>query len=148
MTAPLTTAKDLALVRDLETCAIPAGGFGHADHVRAAWTMLQRQSLDEVIPRFRRALQTFAAHHDAPDLYHETVTRAYLLAIDERIRRSPRPLRWPEFHRRYPELFEDYRVFLERHYSPAVLDSDLAKHTFVPPDRLPIVRSEEPQPVA
>jgi len=134
----MLTKQDLTLLRDLETCVIPAGQFRHADHVRAAWAMLQEQTLDHVIPRFGAALRRFAEHHNAPGLYHETMTRAFLLAIDERIRRSPSPQPWEGFSASNPELLGDHRVFLERHYSPEVLESDLARRTFLEPDREPI----------
>jgi len=100
--------------------------------------MLQESPLDRVIPRFARALRRFAAHHNAPDLYHETITRAFLVAIDERVRSSASLARWCEFRDRHPELLEDFRLFLERHYSPEILSSELAKRSFVPPDREPL----------
>lgn len=137
----MLTKGDRALLRDLESCAILAGRFHHADHVRAAWAMLQLQTLDEVIPRFEGALRRFAEHHNAPGLYHETITRAYLMAIDESIRRSPGPQSWKEFSASHPELLQDHRVFLERHYSPSVLQSDLARRTFLKPDRKPFGES-------
>ncbi len=143
----MLTQDDHNLIRSLEDCTLPE--FHHADHVRVAWILLQQQPLAEVIPRFAASLKRYATHKGSPGLYHETITWAFMSAIGERLRHlggdgetdgkanggeSSRSS-WEEFRDGNPDLFQDFRGFLERYYSPERLDSDAARNQFLLPDR-------------
>ena len=69
-----------------------------------------------------------------PNLYHETITWAYLFLIHERIARGDGVQDWERFAEQNPDLLQWKPSILERLYSGRVLDSDLARRTFVFPD--------------
>jgi len=121
-------------VAAFEACAIPAGDFRHADHVRLAWIYLRHHALLDAIERFTTSLQRFARHHGAPGLYHETITWAYLLLIHERMQRDGAPKDWDSFREANSDLFDRRPSLLDRYYVPGTLDSDLARRIFVLPD--------------
>ncbi len=85
--------------------------------------------------RFRASLRRFAAHQDAPGLYHETITSAFLFAINERIHRLGVDHGWTDFATAHPELLDDGRAFLAGYYSRERLASGLARRHFLLPDR-------------
>ena len=126
---------DHILLRDLEACALPPGGFRHRDHVRAAWAMLRLEPAPEAMARFRESLKRFAIHAEAPGLYHETITSAFLFAINERIQRLDADHGWEEFAGANPELLDDGRAFLDAHYSRERIESEIARRHFLLPDR-------------
>jgi hypothetical protein len=71
-----------------------------------------------------------------PGLYHETITWAYVLLVNER-REAPGTEDWPAFAARNPDLLAWRPSLLEtRYYRGATLWSDRARRVFVMPDRL------------
>ena len=109
--------------------------FHHRDHVRLAWIYLREESGPAALERFSGALRRFAAAAGKPGLYHETITWAYLLLIHERMARAVASS-WNEFAAANPDLLAWKPSVLDRYYRPETLASDLARGTFVMPDRV------------
>lgn len=112
-----------------------ANGFHHADHVRVAFAYIAQYPFLEAVARFSAALKRFAAAQGKPQLYHETITWAYLILIRERCARAGRAQTWEEFAERNPDLLIWKGGVLKTLYRQETLDSDLARQTFVLPDR-------------
>ncbi len=123
------------LLAGFEGASLPEGAFKHRDHVRVAWLFVTRLGLPAAIPRFVEGLQRFAAAKGKPQLYHATITWAYLLLIGERAACSPAPT-WEEFAAANPDLLSWNPSLLDRYYTRDLLWSDRARATFVMPDRL------------
>jgi hypothetical protein len=96
---------------------------------------LSRYSALEALGRFSTALARFAAAHGKTTLYNQTVTWAYILLIRERIARAGRTQSWLEFHAENADLLDWKRNILKKYYQAETLQSELAKRTFVFPDR-------------
>ena len=107
--------------------------FPHALHVRVAWCYLRRDPILAALPRFRAALQRFAAGKGSPGRYHETITVAYMLLIAERLG-SARELPWEAFAARNPDLLQRQPSALTAFYPEALLASPRARDVFVLPD--------------
>ncbi len=127
------TVEDLELARRLEACEL--ADFSHHDHVRVAWVYLRVLALHEGAGRFIESIKRFAIYKGANGLYHETITWAFLLMIRDRIGRLPGIHGWGDFKAAHPDLLESSTRFLHRYYRSDTLKSDLARHTFVFPDR-------------
>jgi hypothetical protein len=127
---------DETLVAAFEAGQEPPGGFHHREHVRVAWHYLQRHPLPEALVRFSTALRRFAEAQGKPGLYHETITTAYMLLINERLDGLEHDLPWDAFADRNPDLVSSKPPILDRYYQPGTLKSDRARRTFVLPDRL------------
>ena len=123
------------LIRQFECGATPAHAFHHADHVRLAFEYLCRYPVLEALERFPDALKRFAAAQGKAQLYHETITWTYLLLVRERIAYAGRVQTWEEFAERNSDLLIWKGGVLATLYRQETLDSDLARHTFVLPDR-------------
>jgi hypothetical protein len=130
------------LIRLFEAGTMPEGGFHHAQHVQVAWSYLRRLPLAEALARFSEGLKQFAAAQGATGLYHETITVAFVLLINDRLAdNGDRGEDWDVFASRHPDLFAWKPSILERYYTPELLWSDRARRTFVMPDRVPAPRS-------
>ena len=127
---------DKALIDAFEAGDEPDGGFHHREHVRVAWYYLQQAPFTEALVRFSHNLRRFAAARGKPGLYHETITTAYLLLINERLDGDDRNLSWTAFAERHADLLTWKPSALDRYYRPETLLSDRARRTFVMPDRL------------
>ena len=126
---------DEALVAGFEACTTPNAGFHHADHVHVAWVYLGRLPLLAAAETFAANLKRFAAAHGKPQLYHETITLAYLLLIHDRIVTRGRGATWADFADANPDLLTWRPTILDRYYSRELLDSALARAAFVWPVR-------------
>jgi len=124
------------LLAQLESCTLPEDQFHHADHLHAAWLYLSRFPASEAIAKFSKALRSYAASLGKAGRYHETVTWAYLLLLNERIQRSEPAATWGQFIVAHPDLFDWKNSILLRYYRPETLASDLARRVFVMPDKM------------
>jgi hypothetical protein len=127
---------DDVLVRMFEAGEVPPQGFHHREHVQAAWHYLQHHPLPDALARFSTALRRFAQAQGKPGLYHETITVAYVLLINERLDGTGRDLDWSAFAVANADLLSWQPSVLDRYYEKATLASNRARRTFVLPDRL------------
>jgi hypothetical protein len=125
-------------LRALETGALDPAKFPHAEHVRLGYEMLRRYSFGEAVVRFSRGLQLLAAKAGRPQVYHETITVAFLALVNERRARSDAQS-WGEFKADNSDLFD--KRCLEKWYSAEQLASDLARRTFCLPQGAAISKS-------
>jgi hypothetical protein len=109
--------------------------FSHAGHVKMAFLYLSAYKVTEVLERFPAALIRFATAKGKPGLYHETITWAFVLLIHERIRRAGSEQNWNEFASDNEDLLKMGKGFLGKYYRPETIESELARRTFVFPDR-------------
>ena len=124
------------LIRRFEALETPPGEFEHEDHVHLGWAYLSLLPSAEALPRFSTALRRFAEFHGANDKYHETITWAYMLLINERRGRTKEGQGWGEFAQENPDLLTYRPSLLDRYYQAETLSSDLARRVFVMPDVL------------
>jgi hypothetical protein len=92
-----TPMEDEELIERFENCTLSGASFHHRDHVKVVWLYLRGNSVLETLSRFSKGLKRLATANGKPNLYHETITWAYVLLINERIRRSGREQSWKEF---------------------------------------------------
>ena len=119
-----------------ESCTLPNNTFHHAEHVKMAFLYLHKYAPLEALGRFSSALTRFATAHGKPNLYHETITWAFLLLIRERIARANSAQTWAEFSAANPDLLRWDDNILKKYYRPETLTSELAKSVFLFPDKL------------
>jgi|SRR5947209_13909421 len=127
----LSSTED-EFVAAFESCELSE--FHHADHVRVAWIYLSRYPSADAISRFSSSLQRFAASKGKPDLFHETITWAYLLLINECMHCDDAPRIWEEFAVKHPQFLDSPKIFLSQYYSEQLLNSSHARRVFVLPD--------------
>lgn len=127
---------DDEFVTAFENGTLPLEALRHADHVRMAFLYLGRYPLLEAIRRFSASLVNFATAHGKTNLYNETITWAYLLLIQERLARAARHQTWDEFAAANPDLLNWSDSVLKKYYREETLKSELARATFIFPDRI------------
>ena len=128
--------EDGALITAFESTDLNGEGFTHVEHVQVAWHYLRTLPLAEAIARCSAGIQRFASAKGATGKYHETVTVAFMLVINERLD-GVGHLAWTDFAAANADLFAKPTV-LSRYYSEELLCSDRARRTFVMPDLAPL----------
>jgi hypothetical protein len=127
---------DTTLIEQFEAGLEPPGGFHHREHVRVAWFYLQRHAFPQALTRFSENLRKFATAQGKPGLYHETITVAFVLIINERLDGPDRDLPFDQFASRHPDLLSWRPSVLDRYYSADTLTSERARRIFVMPDHV------------
>ena len=117
-------------LRALEVGALDPASFPHAEHLRLGYEMLCRHSFGEAVDRFSRGLKLLAAKAGRPQVYHETITVAFLALVNERRARRGAD-DWDDFREHNADLLD--KRCLRKWYSAAQLASDLARRTFCLP---------------
>ncbi|MEL7059371.1 MAG: hypothetical protein AAGN46_05005 [Acidobacteriota bacterium] len=133
-------ADDRAFLDRFESCRLQPSSFDHGAHLRLAYCCLAEDDVEVAHRRVRTLLSHFLDFHGV-DLskYHETMTRAWLLAVDHFMRRDAvRYASSRDFVARNPRLL-DSDIMLT-HYSSDRLFSEPARLAFLEPDRQPIPR--------
>jgi len=122
--------EGIELLADFEAGRIDPRRFRHNDHVQVSYELLERHPFPEALLHLARGLRWLARKAGRPEVYHETITAAFLALIAER-RLTGQYGDWQDFAARNPELFR--KDLIEEFYEPAVLRSVIARQTFVLP---------------
>jgi hypothetical protein len=124
------------IIDRFESGNVAESGFHHADHVRLAFAYLRSYPVLVAIEKFSAALKQFAASHGKAQMYNQTITWAYIFLIAERIARSGlEDVDWDNFADQNSDLLVWKGGILTRYYEDATLKSDLARRTFIFPDK-------------
>jgi hypothetical protein len=124
---------DRQFQRTFEACEVAPEAFDHSAHVRLAYIYLCGHSVDDAAQRMKTALLAFLNHLGVGGgQYHETVTRAWIMAVDHFMAKSAPCQAASAFMNLNPELL-DSKIMLT-HYSAALLFSPAACQAFISPD--------------
>jgi hypothetical protein len=128
----MPTNEPGGLLADFEEGRVEPTQFPHRAHVQVSYELLERHAFPEALLHLARGLRRLAAKAGKPEVYHETMTAAFLALIAERRLRG-QYAGWEDFATRNPDLFS--KQLLEEFYEPALLQSQVARQTFVLPQR-------------
>ncbi len=127
----------VALVHAFEDASMPASEFTHPAHIAVALSYLSEMPAEQAIARMRHSIKSFASHHGAAGLYHETLTTFWMRLLEHLAALYNVDL----------PLFQRINLITERwgtrqpvdaHYSPELIGSAAARQSWIPPDRLPL----------
>jgi hypothetical protein len=120
----------------VEACTIVPSQFNHQAHVRLAYAYLVESDVESAVLKMREALLKVLDHNGIPrSKFHETVTRAWMLAVRHFMNGSSSTSS-ADFMAKNQVLL-DSQIMLT-HYSASVLFSSDARGSFVEPDLDPI----------
>ena len=129
---------DEAFARAFERGDVSKEDFTHVSHMRVAWVYLREApSRDAAVDRIRGAIQRFAAALGASQKYHETITVAWMILLDEARARMPADAALADVLLAYP-VFADKNLPLS-FYSRDRLFSEAARTGWIAPDLGPLV---------
>jgi hypothetical protein len=131
---PTSSATDDATMRAFEQGTLDPAQLSHRRHLSLAWQYLQRDGFPEGAQQFRHHLKRYVASVGAEGKYHETITWAYLVLLnEERCLRSPPGESFDAMIQRRPDLLDHRNGAIARCYSKSQLDSPEARTVFLLP---------------
>lgn len=133
----LSSIEDQNFRGEFEACKFPPAEFNHRAHVRLAYVFLCGHDTDTAHQLMRSALLSFLEHNGVDvSKYHETITRAWIMAVRHFMEKTPSSESSDEFIEKNPGML-DSKIMMG-HYSAEVLFSDEARAKFVAPNLEPI----------
>lgn len=131
------SVEDLVFCAEFEAHSILPALFNHRAHIRLAYTYLAEHDTNAAHQLMRTALLSFLSHHGSDtSKYHETMTRAWIMAVRHFMEKASSAESFDAFIARNPSML-DSKIMLT-HYTAEVLFSDAARARFVEPDLDPI----------
>ena len=128
---------DAAFARAFEHGEVTPADFDHAAHMRVAWVYLhEAASPVDALDRMRGAIQRFAAAAGKSQKYHETITVAWMILLEDARARHRGAREFSEVLRADPALAD--KDLPLRYYSRDHLFSDRARLEWVEPDVAPL----------
>ena len=121
---------DAEFLASLGHGAIAPTEFHHAGHVRMGFCLARKYGFGEACMRARAILNSIAKRAGQPQLYHETVTVAFLALINARAAAQAH-VDFTPFAAANPDLLD--KTALARFYDRDLLDSALARRAFILP---------------
>ena len=132
-----TSDEDRKFARQVESCEYPISEFNHRAHLRLAFVYLVEHGAEAATEKMRDSLIRYIRHNEVPlSKYHETLTRAWILAVRYFLNRTDGSSSADELIDRHPEMLDPDIMMI--HYSAKLLFSDKARNEFVHPDLEPI----------
>jgi hypothetical protein len=141
--AHTASTDDLAFRDSVESGTLQPSDFGHRAHLRLAYAYLTEHDTDGAYARMRTTILAFLARNGVdPSKYHETITRAWIMAVRHFMESSADCGSADEFIDANPVML-DSKIMLS-HYSAELLFSNRARTGFVEPDleQIPEYESE------
>lgn len=123
--------KSSTLLTDFEAGRIDPANFPHRAHLQVGFELLRRHPFPEALLHLARGLRGLAARAGRPELYHETITAAFLALIAERRECGSAADEWETFIAQYEDLLG--QEALAKFYPPKRLRSEVARRTFILP---------------
>jgi hypothetical protein len=131
---PIPAPVEDDIVTAFENGSLDPARFNHRMHLAFGWHYLQRDGFPEGALHFRRHLQNYVAKVGAQSKYHETITWAYLVLLnEERCLRSSPGESFDTMIERRPDLLDHRNGPIARSYSKSLLDSVDARRVFMLP---------------
>lgn len=127
---------DEQFIEEFERCGFERSGFAHRSHVRMAWIYVRHLGLSRAVDRATAGIRKLAVSKGQSQLYHDTITRAWVYLVAAAVSAAPDVDDFQEFVEREPRLLD--KTFIADYYSPPLLSSAAARAGWQPPDRRPI----------
>lgn len=136
----LLSEEDREFKNLVESCEFPVTEFDHRAHIRLAYVYLAGNSTDESVHLVRDALTALLrnAGVDPSQKYHETLTEAWVLAVNHFMQSTDDSQSADDFIEKNTVML-DSKIMMT-HYSAEILFSDEARKAFVEPNLDPIPR--------
>ena len=123
--------QDDEFLLQFEQCTLPKEYFKHRGHLRITWIYLSKNTLEDAMPQIIQGIKRYAASLGAAHIYHETLTRAWILLVHSAMLQC-RTICYDDFIVKNEYLLDKSLIF--QYYSPKILESEDARRIWFEPD--------------
>ncbi len=128
--------NDREFLTAFHKCSLSSEDFRHHGHLRLAWLVLRRHSLEGALQLLSTGIQRCASSKGASGRYNETLTQFWIRIVNHAIRTNTSIQEFDEFIKSFPVLL-DKRLPLY-HWRQETLAGNLARSSWLEPDLQPL----------
>lgn len=128
--------NDRELLRAFHESTLSSEDFRHYGHLRLAWLVLRRHSLEEALPLLSVGIRQYASSKGAASTYDETLTQFWIRIMNHALQTSPSLDELEEFINTFPVLLNKQLPF--NHWRRETLGSNRARSDWLEPDLWPL----------
>ena len=129
--------KDDAYLEHFKSRDLGPEYFDHRGHLYMAWLHIAHLGLKQASVCVCEGIRDLANKFDAPEKFNYTLSAALMQIIAGRMVGEASNC-FDSFLAMNPDLVNDARGVIARHFSDELLDSDIARESWVEPDLEPI----------
>jgi hypothetical protein len=124
--------NDREFLRAFHESTLSSEDFRHLGHLRLAWLVLRRHSLEEALPLLSGGIRQYASSKGASGTYNETLTRFWIRIVNHAIQTNPSAPEFEQFINTFPILLDKQLPL--NHWRREALSSDRARSDWLEPD--------------
>ncbi len=124
--------NDRAFLRAFHEGMLSSEDFRHRSHLRLAWLVLRRHSLEEALHLLPNAIRHYANSKGASGTYSETLTQFWIRIVNHAIQTNPSSQVFEQFLDAFPILLDKQLPFC--HWRHETLGGDRARQDWLEPD--------------
>lgn len=129
------------ILRRFESCTLPPAEFNHRRHLALGWLYLRRYGFPLGVAEFQNRLRAYVNAVGAMAKYHETVTWAYMILMNEEMQLRAAPDEgFDAMIQRRPDLLDHRSGALADCYPAGQLDAADSRRVFMLPRHGNVVR--------
>ena len=122
------------ILRRFESCTLPPGEFNHRRHLALGWRYLRQYGFPQGVVEFQKRLRAYVTAVGAAAKYHETVTWAYMILMNEEMQLRALPDEgFDSMIQRRPDLLDHRAGALVACYPRGQLDAADSRRVFMLP---------------
>ena len=123
---------DPELAQILDEIVRPRERFAHRHHIHLAFLAVRHHGMPEAVDKISDWIRQIAAQHGTPQLYHHTITRAWVELVAHHVDTDPDCTEYETLVQHHPALLDKY--LLSRHYRAVTLAAAHARSSWTDPD--------------
>ena len=104
--------NDQEFLKGFHERTLSSENFRHRDHLRLAWLVLRRHSLEEALSILSNEIRLYATSKGATSTFNETLTRFWIRLVNHVIQTNPNLQEFERFLNAYPYLLEKQLQYL------------------------------------
>ncbi len=128
--------NDREFLRAFHESTLSSEDFRHNGHLRLAWLILRRHSLEEALPLLSGGIRRYASSKGASGTYNETLTQFWVRMVNHAIQANPSAQEFEQFIDTFPILLNKQLPF--NHWTREKLVGERARSDWLEPDLRPL----------
>lgn len=128
--------SDFEFEQQFIKCELEPSDFSHEAHLRLAWININQYGVKQAEKNIQQQLQKFVEFIGAKDKYNVTLTLAATRVVYHFMLKS-KSNSFRDFIAEFPRLKDNFKEFINTHYSFDIYNSNRAKMEFLEPDLTP-----------
>jgi len=128
---------DPEFLRAFHESTLSSGDFRHLGHLRLAWLVLRRHSLEDALQIVSLGIRQYANSKGAGGMYNETLTQFWIRIVNHAIQAHPSAQEFEQFIDTFPILLDKQLPF--HHWRRETLGGSRARSNWLEPDWRPLL---------